>query len=593
MYLLIAIVGIVLGGGLAWLYIKNKKLKAHIAELKLHRSHLQALVDSIPDLTWVKDRNSRFLMVNRQFSKAFGLPIEEILGKTDMDLSEKQQAQQYLDDDQLVISTQQTIQREEKISGEAGQESWAETIKVPVFNSDGGVVGTAGMARDISDRKRAEKHISHLAHHDNLTNLPNRRLLEKRMKRYLLNHDPELDNLVVMFLDLDNFKVINDTINHHVGDAILIEVADRLRGLLRGDDTVARFGGDEFVVVLPYTTAQQGMQIAEKLRERLLVPIEYEAMSFEITFSLGLAQYPENGTEYWALVQNADLAMYHSKQSGKNRCTLFSRKLADNSIQRMTLDGRMKDALSNGDFSLNYQPKVDISSGELMGFEALLRWFDSESQSWISPVEFIPAAEQSNFILTLGEWVIETAMNQLEAWNAKGFVTSVAINVSAVQIHQGRLVQVLKDKLAQHNVAGEQVELELTESIIMENSNVIIGNLNQIRALGVSISIDDFGTGYSNLAYLSRFPVNTLKIDRDFVQKINERDEAQRIAQAIVEMAKSLKLDLIAEGVETAEELEVMKALGLRWVQGYLFDKPLTVDEIDSRYDGAWKRYSC
>ncbi len=582
------IVSLTLALSVVALLWRVRQLQNHLQHLKVRRSHFQALVDSIPDLTWVKDLDSRFLMVNRQFTKAFGLTSEEILGKTDFDLSESEQAKKYLEDDLLVINTRQAIHREERITGEGGAESWAETVKVPIIGPDGNVEGTAGMARDISERKRAERHINHLAHHDTLTNLPNRTLLERRVKRYLQNHDEDTDHLAVMFIDLDNFKVINDTINHHVGDNILIELANRLRSLVRKDDTVARIGGDEFVVVLPYTDVDEASAIAEKLRKELLLPIHYEAISFEITFSLGIAIYPEDGTDCWGLVQNADLAMYHSKQAGKNRITVFSRQLADRSIRRMTLDSRMKEALLKEEFSLRYQPKVDIESGRLIGFEALLRWFDSSANAFVSPLEFIPAAEQSGFILTLGEWVIDTVTKQLQRWNEKGFVTKVAINVSAIQVHQNTLVQTIKDKLKQFGVSGSQIELELTESIIMENSDRIIDNLQKILDQGVTISIDDFGTGYSNLAYLSRFPVSTLKIDRAFVEKIDQRQDGRRIAQAIVEMARSLGLEVIAEGVETGEELCVMREIGVQHVQGYLFDKPLMAAEIEDRLKESW-----
>lgn len=562
------------------LVARNHHLKQLLNQSKVERSHIQALVDSIPDLTWVKDKNSRFLMVNQQFSRVFGMSTQDILGKTDADLSEPDVAKRYMADDELVMRTKEVLQREERVASPGGHETWAETVKVPVIGPRGDVVGTAGIARDISERKRNERQMRHLAHHDALTDLPNRVLLELKVKKILGSHEAEHDSLVVLFIDLDNFKIINDTVSHSIGDQVLIELANRLRKVARKDDIVARIGGDEFVVVLPFTNLESGKLFIEKLQAELTKSVHIENMSFDATLSIGVSCYPENGTDCWSLIQNADLAMYHAKHTGKNQVAVFTQFLADRSIQAMTLETRLSDALSKHEFEIYYQPKISTQTWKIVGVEALLRWNDHVTGTVLLPDEFIPTAERSGLILKLGEWLINDALRQLAAWREQGIEIPMSINISAVQMHQNRMTDNIKRGLARHGLPGNLLELELTESVVMENSEKIINNLENIRDQGISISIDDFGTGYSNLAYLSRFPLTCLKIDRIFVQNIHEEKHHVQVASAIVEMAKSMELSVVAEGVESVEELKILNSLGVDLVQGYLFEKPLPVAEV-------------
>lgn len=565
------------------------RLRRELNRTRVEQSHIQALVDSIPDLTWVKDRESRFLMVNRQFLRVFGLPLEEILGKTDEHLSEPEMAKRYLADDRLVMNTREVLHREERVASPGGHEAWAETVKVPVIGPNNEVVGTAGIARDISERKKNERQMRHLAHHDALTNLPNRVLLELRFKHCLTHHDPEVDALVVMFIDLDNFKIINDTVSHSIGDLVLIELANRLRSIARKDDIIARIGGDEFVVVLPYTRVDQAHGYLERLQHTLTQPISIESMSFETTMSIGISRFPQDGHDCWSLIQNADLAMYHAKQTGKNQAAVFSQYLADRSIQKMTLDSRIEEALTRHEFEIYYQPKVAVPSWKIVGLEALIRWNDKVSGEILLPDEFIPSAERSGLILKLGDWLINETLQQLAAWRLEGINIPVSINISAVQMHQNRIVDNIKRGLSRHGLPGHMLELELTESVVMENSDKIIRNLESIRDQGITISIDDFGTGYSNLAYLSRFPLNSLKIDRVFVQNIHLDKHNFQVASAIVEMAKSMELSVVAEGVECKEELLALQRLGVDQVQGYFFDRALPVGKLKSRLHPDWR----
>lgn len=557
---------------------KYAVLKKEFNRSSLAHSHVQALVDSIPDLTWVKDKESRFLMVNRQFSRVFNSTVEEIIGKTDADLSGIETARQYLADDMLVINQGEPLHLEERITGPGGVESWAETVKVPVLDKNGEVVGTAGIARDISERKRVEKHIQHMAHHDALTGLPNRVLLEIMVKRNLLQHDPARHNLTLIFVDLDNFKMINDTISHKIGDLVLKQLAERLCHAVRAKDIVARIGGDEFIIALPYTGLDQANTLLQSIEACLAQPVKVENLNFDVSCSMGLAVYPENGEDCWTLVQNADLAMYHAKLCGKNRSVIFSQQLADKSIQNMTLDSRIIDALEKREFSLAYQPKVDAQTGAIVGLEALMRWHDAVSNEWIMPGDFIPAAERSGFILKLGDWLMEEVVVQLAKWRKQGIEIPVAMNISAVQIHQNSIGQKLKGYLEDYQVPGHLLELELTESVMIENSDHIISRLEEIKALGVSISIDDFGTGYSNLAYLARFPLSSLKIDRVFVDNIQSHHNHFQVANAIMDLAKCMNLRVVAEGIETKEELSVLLGMCVDELQGFFFDKPLSLE---------------
>jgi len=574
---------------LLFLGVRHLKMIRELDREQVERSRVQALVDSIPDLTWIKDCDSKFLMVNRQFSRVFGVPAEDIVGKTDMDLSDEEQAKRYMADDQLVMTTRDVLHREERITGPGGFESWAETVKVPVIGPRDEVVGTAGIARDISERKLNEKKMRHLAHHDALTDLPNRVLLEMQVKFSLDDHDPLTDQMLVMFIDLDNFKIINDTINHNVGDQVLIELATRLSRVVRKEDIVARIGGDEFVLVFPFTHADQAEELAAKVQSALSKPIAIEDMFFETTMSIGISCYPRDGEDCWTLVQHADMAMYHAKQSGKNQAAIFSRQLADHSIRKMTIDSRIEDALVKNEFEVFYQPKVDLISWQIIGVEALMRWQDNVTKHWLLPEEFIPAAERSGFIVKLGEWLIDEVARQLAQWQREGIALPVSINISAAQIHQNRINDSLKDGLAQYGVDGRLLELELTERVVMENADSIIANLGSLSDQGITVSIDDFGTGYSNLAFLSRFPISSLKIDRSFVHNIDSEKERRQVAGTIVEMAKSMELKVIAEGVEREEELSTLLALGVDVAQGFLFDRPLRRHELESRLHKHWR----
>ena len=543
--------------------------------------HMRALFDSIPDLTWIKDTQSRFLFVNAQFGKVFNRDPQSLLGLTDFDLSNEEQAKGYIADDKQVMVSQALLRREEIITSADGEEAWAETIKVPVFDSRGKVVGSVGMARDISERKRAEQMMRHLAHHDYLTNLPNRPAFEAGFADILQRAKALRQGVALFFIDLDNFKNINDTLGHNIGDGLLKLVAERLQQFTGPFDALGRFGGDEFVVVLGQQANRlSAIRAGQQLRRLFEQPLTLFDVEYNISCSIGMSTYPEDGDEFDSLIRNADMAMYHAKSHGKSQIAEFNARMGQETLRRMSIEQRLKNALKRDEFRLDYQPKMARETHEVVGMEALLRWNNPELGS-VSPVCFIPVAEQSRLILEIGDWVLEQAMLQNQSWQQQGFrMLPIAVNLSAIQVHQHDFVRHLISKMARLGYPGARLELELTESLIMEGAIPVRHYFEELRELGVKISIDDFGTGYSNLGYLSRFPLDTLKIDRSFITNIHEQEGNQQIVKAIVQLARSLNLSLVAEGVERAEELAYVESLGIEEVQGYFFAKPMSAEQL-------------
>lgn len=543
--------------------------------------HMQALMDSIPDLTWVKDTQSRFLFVNAQFGKTFGRQPKSLVGLTDHDLSTPDAAAGYIADDRRVLESGESLLREETITGEGGREAWAETLKVPLFDRKGKVIGTAGMARDITERKRAELMLRHMAHHDYLTNLTNRPALAASFDSILQRAQLAHQCVALFFIDLDNFKDLNDTRGHGVGDSILKQIAERLEGLIGPYDALGRFGGDEFVVVLGQQPNRlAALRAGQQLRHLFEVPVTLNEVEFAVSCSIGMSTYPEDGNDYDTLIRNADMAMYYAKTHGKNRLVEFNSRMGQENLRRIGIEQHLKKAIRRDEFYLHYQPKIQAGSHEMVGMEVLLRWHNAEL-GMVPPDQFIPVAEQSRLILDIGDWVLEEAMKQNLAWQRQGLpLLPIAVNMSAVQVHQHDFVPRLISRMARLGYPGSRLELELTEGVVMEGATPVRRYFEQLRQLGVKISIDDFGTGYSNLGYLSRFPLDALKIDRSFVTNIHQHQDNQQIVKAIIQLARSLSLSLVAEGVENSEELAFVESLGVEVVQGYHFSRPLPSDEL-------------
>ncbi len=448
-----------------------------------------------------------------------------------------------------------------------------------------------GIFSDISAHKDAEARIQRLAHFDALTGLPNRALLQDRARHALGMAQRSNEQVAVLFVDLDHFKNINDTLGHRIGDELLVEVGRRMGNMVRKEDTVSRQGGDEFVVVLLGVDADDAAHVAQKLIEAVAVTFRVEQYELVVTPSIGIAMYPSDGEDFEALCKSADTAMYRAKQDGRNTFRFFTPQMQEHSVRKMQLEGSLRNALGRGELQLHYQPQVALADGRMVGVEALLRWHSGELGE-VMPAEFIRVAEDGGLILPIGEWVLRTAVRQMKAWIDAGMDPMImSVNLSAVQFRHANLPQRVEQILAEEGLPPELLELELTESVAMDDPLAAIAVMDALHARGIRMSIDDFGTGYSSLSYLRRFQVYKLKIDQSFVCDVTEDPEGRAIVQAIISLANSLGLRTIAEGVETEAQLEFLRQQGCQEVQGYYFSRPLPADDLaDYVSRGDWRR---
>jgi diguanylate cyclase (GGDEF)-like protein/PAS domain S-box-containing protein len=436
-------------------------------------------------------------------------------------------------------------------------------------------------------RQQVEERVRHLAHYDELTGLPNRTMFNERLGHALSGAQRAERSLVVLFIDLDRFKNINDTLGHDAGDHVLKEVAQRLRSCLRASDTVGRLGGDEFVVLLEEPPRPlNAAVVAQKMLVALGKPFPVQGQEFHITASIGISSYPDDGTDMQTLMKNADIAMYRAKEQGKNNFQFYSAQINGHSIERLTLESSLRRALERSEFLLHYQPKLDLGTGRVTGVEALVRWQQPE-RGLIPPAEFIQLAEETGLIVPIGEWVLKTACAQNKTWQHQGLPpVRVAVNLSARQFAHADLLQDVSQVLKETGLDPAFLEFEITESMVMHNPEHAIVLLNELKAIGIHLAIDDFGTGYSSLGYLKRFPLDSLKIDRAFIRDLPGDSDDVAITRAIIAMAHSLRLSVVAEGVETAEQQDFLLEHDCDEIQGYYFSKPQPAAEIASLLQG-------
>jgi diguanylate cyclase (GGDEF)-like protein/PAS domain S-box-containing protein len=545
--------------------------------------------DSSVEGILITDASSRIVTVNQAFTAITGYGIEEAVGKTPALLRSGKHTEDFYQ--QMWASLKEAGQWHGEIwNRRKGGETFLEWLTISAVKNDKGeTTNFVAVFSDITTRKLAEERLNYLANHDALTGLPNRILFMERLALALAHAHRNRKMAAVMFFDLDRFKIVNDTLGHAAGDELLQEVARRVSCCLREDDTVARQGGDEFTVILEGLGNERDVApVAQKIIDALAKPIDLGGQEVFVTASIGISVYPNDGPDAQTLVKNADAAMYRAKDLGKNNYQFFKADMNTRAFERLTLENNLRRALERNEFELHYQPQVDLATGQVVGAEALIRWRHPEL-GLVSPDRFIPIAEETGMILPIGEWVLRTACVQNKAWQDAGLPhLHVAVNLSGRQFKQKNLIAMIELILAETGLDAEHLELEITESVIMDQAAETIAAIGDMRMLGLRLSIDDFGTGYSSLSYLKRFPIDNLKIDRSFVRDITTDQDDAAIVKAVIALAHSLKLMVIAEGVETAAQFDFLREQGCDEIQGYYFSRPLEAADFTSRLASGW-----
>lgn len=697
---------LLLSGFSGYLIRQNKRLAKLSEDLQEKSGFLRLLMNTLPDLVWMKDPDGVYLSCNRRFESFFGADVNDITGKTDLAFITPELAAQFRKNDLLAIERNQPVRNEEHLvfAGD-GHEEIVETIKAPVYDDRGQLRGVLGIARDIGERRQAEEQIRILSqaikqspvsvmitdtdgnieyvnsafeqvtgypldevrgrnprllksgdHHsstyhqlwdslrngrawegelrnrkksgelfwdyahiapvfddegkvthylavneditlrkaqdekilmqaqyDSLTGLPNRLLSHDRLGQLIARESRSHEKTAVLYLDLDDFKRINDSLGHDTGDKVLERAADRLQKVIREQDTVGRLGGDEFIILLGGLSSQEGAaHVARQLLKQLDAPFTIEGRTFALSASIGIALHPDHGSNPGELLRKADTAMYHAKDRGRAGFAFFTTELDDSVNRRFTLEHHLTSALALGELQVHYQPQVDLHSGNVVGIEALLRWYNPELGQ-VSPAEFIPIAEQNGAILAIGRFVLREALSKLEALcSSHGSILKLAINLSPNQFRDANLIDDIKAALKDTGQPASVLELEITEGVLMERRMEAEEILAQLHDLGVGLSMDDFGTGYSSLSYLRRYPFDSLKIDRSFINGIATNKADRELVSATIAMAHHLGLTLTAEGVETMEQRDILVQLGCEYAQGYLFGRAVTAEEFEA-----------
>ena len=566
-------------------------IKQDITERKKAEEELQRLasiVEFSEDAIIGKNIDGVITSWNRGAEKIYGYTRDEVVGR---DLSfllppERQAEIQAIME--RVLSGQSIECLETQRLTRTGSAIDVSLSVSPIKDASGHIAGASTIARDITQRKVAEKQVQFLAY-DALTGLPNRTLLQDRLAKALASARRQKNKVALLFLDLDRFKTINDSLGHSVGDLVLQQVAERLKKWGREQDTVARVGGDEFLIVLTAVKEPADAAVAaERLMDTMTAEFIAQGRSLSISCSIGIGIFPEHGTDGETLIKNADAAMYCAKENGRNNFQFFTKEMNAQAVERLMMESGLRLALAKKELFLMYQPQIEIATGRITGLEALLRWQHPEL-GLVPPDKFIRIAENSGMIMPIGEWVLRTACSQARKWQDEGFLAvPVAVNVSAVQFRQAGFCELIGRVLYETGLAPQYLELELTESLLLSNADTMFSVLQDLRAMGLKLAIDDFGTGYSSLSYLRQFPVGKLKIDRSFIRDVVVNPDDAAIATAIIGMAKSLNLKVIAEGVEEEAQMSFLRARQCDEIQGYYFSKPLAVDKVAEKLRGDY-----
>ncbi|MBR9971029.1 EAL domain-containing protein [Magnetospirillum sulfuroxidans] len=569
---------------------KTASLTQAMNELAESEGRFRTIFDNVNDAIFIHEVESgRLLMVNRRMREMYrvgdvaveSIPLERISeGRPPYGQTEAE--------GWMRAATAGMPQQFEWLARSwDGELFWAEVAIRRASLSDG-QDRLLVVVRDISERKVAQARLEFLAHHDPLTELPNRLLLQDRVEQAITLAERENRRMALLFIDLDQFKTVNDSLGHAAGDRLLKDVAKRLRQCVRESDTIARLGGDEFIIVLNNPRdADAVVEVAEKIQKVMTAPLFIDDQDINSSLSMGIALYPDDGDDFDTLLKKADTAMYHAKQSGRSTYRFFAARMNVEAVAHLALRSGLHRALERGEFELHYQPQVSLNGGTLIGAEALIRWNHPE-RGLVLPGEFIPVAEDSGLIVPMGDWVLREACRQAALWQAQGHKLTMAVNLSALQFRRGDLEKAVGEALAESGLDPAALELELTESIMIQDHEAVMDMARRLGRMGVQLSIDDFGTGYSSMAYLKRFAVDKLKIDQSFIRDVHTDNDSAAITRAIIQMAHSLNLTVIAEGVEDEAAGIFLRDHGCDQAQGYLYGRPMTALRFEKTIlDGA------
>lgn len=554
-------------------------------EIDRYNTFLNTIVNSSPDAIFVKDLEGKYLLFNEGAANAVGIPADKVIGRTDEFVFSSQAAMEIKKLDNQIIESGSVQSHEEDLITANGEEKMFLVTKGPIKNSDGELFGLFGISRDITQQKADQKQLKsekerydYTAHHDILTGLPNNLSLMEYTKAMSLEPAP----FAFMFIDLDAFKEINDSYGHAFGDQLLIQIKSMLQSVFPKDAFIVRTGGDEFVIILKCREDKNGIKESiENLIMHLNHPLSVLNIDIYITASIGIALYPDDARSYEELLQKSDTAMYHAKKIGKNTFSFYDADMTKNTLYRTTIMTNLKKALTSDELTVYFQPQVDSKTEKIIGAEALIRWFTPEET--ISPAVFIPIAEESSLIFDIGRFVLNECFKLAVKWSALGLLNGrISVNVSARQLIHPDFLMILENLLEETKCDPKWIEIEITESSILENPEKIILLLEKLRDKGFHISLDDFGTGYSSMSYLKNLPINKLKIDQSFIQSIMGEQKNQTIVQTIIALAKGLRIEVIAEGVETYDELEFLNLCGIDSIQGYYYYKPMSLEDVEA-----------
>ncbi|MDD1622317.1 MAG: EAL domain-containing protein [Methylococcaceae bacterium] len=574
----------------AQLLASNRLLEAEIGERKKAEQALQererqyrTLAEHTPDTIVRYDRQCRRVYANPKLIEELGGDLERILRHTPTEYPGGQSVDAYQACIEQVFAEARPMNYELAWQAADGRQIVSDIRLTPEFDADGGVVSVLAVGRDISEIDQYRRNIHRLAFYDNLTDLPNRALLADRLRQTIADASLYGYRFALMLMDLDRFKEINDTLGHGMGDQLLCAVAERLSQCVRTFDMVARLGGDEFAILMPQLRDGEDIgALAAKIVKAFELPFPVFGREMFISASLGIALYPRDSADLDALFRCADSAMYHAKQLGRNNFQFYNKELTVRSSERLALEAALRHARANGELVLYYQPQVELASGRVIGAEALLRWNRGDGDL-VTPETFISVAEDSGLIVGIGEWVLETACRTAVKWNiGREEPLKMAVNLSTRQFQQQDLLATVKNVLLETGCKAQWLKLEITESLLLEDSREVIEVLNAFDEMGLALSIDDFGTGYSALSYLNRFPVRQIKIDRSFVSDIPGAQDKSELVKAMISIAQTLNLELVAEGVETREQADYLKRHGCLVGQGYLFGKPMPCEIFEA-----------